>query len=144
MAREDQRVDPEMALQVDEALAGDIAELAALDRMQLLVAGEKPLDRVKPGAVAPVDRHPLVPVAQVGGQEFIAWHDPPASSMLRRHHRGELCRWTSSSKTPGSSTVRRRASSISPSPTAGSSRSGRSSATRPRFMIPAGASSAPG
>src|SRR5713101_2692555 len=91
MAREDQRVEPKMALQVDEALAGNIAELAELDRMQPLVAGEKALDRVKPGAVAPMDRHPLVPIALVGGQEFIAWHDPLASSILKGpcYHRGE-------------------------------------------------------
>jgi len=78
VTREDQRVEPEMALQVDEALAGDIAQLAKLDRMQPLFAGEEPLDRVKSGAVAPMDRHPLVPIAPVGGQEFIAWHDPLA------------------------------------------------------------------
>src|ERR1700731_797526 len=66
---EGQRVEPEMALQMDHPLAGDIAKLAALDRMQRLPLPEKSLDRVEAGAVAAVDRHPLVPVAPVGVKE---------------------------------------------------------------------------
>ena len=69
MACQDQRVEPEMALQVNDAFAGHRAELAILDRVQRFFLGEKPLDRIKPAAVAPVDRHPLVPVAPVGGDE---------------------------------------------------------------------------
>src|SRR5437763_17194438 len=73
MARQDQCIEPEMALQVDDPFALDIAEFAALDRMQMLVAGEKPLDRVKAAVVAAVDRHPLVPTSPVGGDEFRSW-----------------------------------------------------------------------
>ena len=96
-----------MALQVNKALAGNIAQLARWDRKQALFAGEKPLDCIKPGAVAPMDRHPLVPIAPIGGKEFIAWHNPPISSILdrdrrtsgmipdfRHDHRGERRAWT--------------------------------------------------
>src|SRR5204862_7180091 len=72
VTREDQRVEAKMALQVDEPRARDIAQFAALDRVQLLLAGEKPLDRVEPAAIAAVDGHPLVPIAPVGGDEFNA------------------------------------------------------------------------
>jgi len=41
MARQDQRVEAEMALQVDNPLAGDHAELAIFDRVQRLLSGEK-------------------------------------------------------------------------------------------------------
>jgi len=58
-----------MALQVDDPLARDRAELAILDRVQRFRPGEKPLDRIKPAAVAPVDRHPLIPIAPVGGEK---------------------------------------------------------------------------
>ena len=78
--RQDQRVEPEMTLQVDQALAGDIAQLAPLDRLQMFFAGEKPLDCVETAAVAPMDRHPLVPIAPIGGEEcFNASHEAASS-----------------------------------------------------------------
>jgi hypothetical protein len=43
MPGQDQRVEPKMALQVNEVLARDPAEFAILDRVQRFLAGEKPL-----------------------------------------------------------------------------------------------------
>jgi hypothetical protein len=92
VACQDQRVEPEMALQVDEALAGDRAEFAILDRVQRFPAGEKPLDRIKPAAVAAVDRHPFVPVAPVGGEELTEEQGASQQSGLSRQRFVDQCR----------------------------------------------------
>ena len=55
-----------MALQMDDPLAGKIAKFAGLDRVQPLLAGEEPVDRIETSAVAPMDRHALIPIAPVG------------------------------------------------------------------------------
>ena len=68
-----------MGLQMDHPVAGDIAEIAALDRAQRLAVPQKPVDRVKTGALTPVDRHPLIPIAPVGAQkcaEIAHWGKP--------------------------------------------------------------------
>ena len=63
-----------MALQMDQPLTSNLAEFAAIDRMQPLLSGEKALNRVKPRRIAAVDRHSLIPIAPVGGTEFVTAH----------------------------------------------------------------------
>ena len=63
-----------MALQVDQPLASNLAEFAAVDRIQPFLSGEKSLNPVKPRRIAAVDRHPLIPIAPVGGAEFVTAH----------------------------------------------------------------------
>jgi hypothetical protein len=73
-ARQDQRIEPEMALQMDQPPAGNLAEFPAVDRVEPFFSGEKSLDRIKARRVAAVDRHPLVPVAPVGCAKFVLPH----------------------------------------------------------------------
>ena len=61
-----ERVQPEMALQVEQVLAGDIADLVDQERVQVDAAARLPaLDVVE--LRADVDRRPLVPEGAVGG-----------------------------------------------------------------------------
>jgi len=70
-----------MALQMDQPLTSNLAEFAAVDRMEPFLSGQKSLNRVKPRRIAAVDRHPLIPIAPIGGAEFVTAHrsdlDPP-------------------------------------------------------------------
>ena len=68
LTHEDQRIEPEMALQMDQPLTSNLAEFAAVDRMQPFLSGEKSVNRVKPRHIAAVDRHPLIPIAPVAAQ----------------------------------------------------------------------------
>jgi hypothetical protein len=63
-----------MALQMDQPLAGNLAEFAAVDRMQPFLSGEKSLNRVKPRRIAAMDRYSLIPTPPVGGAEFVTAH----------------------------------------------------------------------
>src|SRR5262249_19009892 len=50
-AGEAKRVDPDVALQVQELAAADVADLASFDWREHVLAGEKPLDGVEPREV---------------------------------------------------------------------------------------------
>jgi hypothetical protein len=67
---------PKLALQMDQPLTSNLAEFAAVDGIQPFLSGQKSLNRVKPRRIAAVDRHPLIPIAAVGGAEFVTVHRP--------------------------------------------------------------------
>ena len=56
------------------AAALEGAGVPAVDRVQPFLAGEKSLNGVKSRRIAAVDRHPFIPIAQVGGAEFVTAH----------------------------------------------------------------------
>jgi hypothetical protein len=63
-----------MALQMRDAQAGDIAELARLDRVQLVLAVKYSRHLVEAGLVFGMDRHAFVPRTAVGIEVFVIRH----------------------------------------------------------------------
>ena len=74
LARKDQRIEPKMALQMNQPPTGNLSEFAAVDRMQPFLSGEKTLNRVKPRRIATVDHDSFIPLAPVGDAEFVTAH----------------------------------------------------------------------
>jgi len=55
---------------MDQPLTSNLAELAAVDRMQSFLSGEKSLNRVKPRRIAAMDRHSLIPMRRLAAQNL--------------------------------------------------------------------------
>ncbi len=63
---EAERVEPDVALEVEDVEAGDVPDFGRLDRMEDVLAGEKRPDRVGAGLVLDMDVGALVPVGPIG------------------------------------------------------------------------------
>ena len=74
LAREGERIEPKMALQMNQPPTGNLSEFAAVDRVQSFFSGEKSLNRAKPRRIAAVDHDSLIPIAPVGGAECVTAH----------------------------------------------------------------------
>jgi len=68
--RQADRIGPDVALEMDEPLPGDISDLSGFDRMQCIAAREHEVDAVCPRRVGGVELRPVGPVQTVGGNEI--------------------------------------------------------------------------
>ncbi len=96
-SRQTERVQPDMALQMEDTLAADIAELGRFDPLERALARTKAVQRVEAGGVACVDGGPLIPIPAV----HVDWigHARPrnceCASKRDRAHLYQLC-WVQS------------------------------------------------
>src|SRR5438132_895656 len=65
-SHEAERVAPDMALQVEDALSGNVAEFGGFDGMESVLTCAKPIEHVVAGCVARVDGSALIPISAVG------------------------------------------------------------------------------
>src|ERR1700730_16649236 len=68
---EAERVAPDMALQMEDALSGNVAEFGGFDGMESVLTCAKPVEHVVAGCVARVDGSALIPISAVD----INWTD---------------------------------------------------------------------
>src|SRR5690606_29949940 len=68
---EAQRVEPDMALQVGDVLAGDVADLAGFYLVQRRAAGEHPRDAVASRLVARMKLGAVIPVEAIDLEELV-------------------------------------------------------------------------
>ena len=64
-SRQTERVQPDMALQMEDTLAADIAELGRFDPLEHALARTKAVQRVEAGGVERVDGGALIPIPAV-------------------------------------------------------------------------------
>ena len=68
-ASEAECIEADMALQVQNPEAGNVADLRRLNREQHILAGEKALDPIGTGQVLDMDVGPLIPAGAIGIKE---------------------------------------------------------------------------
>ena len=73
-AGERQGVEAEMALEMCDALACDVADFHRLDGIKLVQTFEHFRDRIESGVVAPVNGDSLIPVLLVGAKKLFPVH----------------------------------------------------------------------
>src|SRR5207253_11030583 len=83
-AGERYRIEPEMALQMQQTPAVNVSQFGSHDRIQRFGAGEKSLDLVETGPVPQMDRDTILPIAAIGFEEAVRGHCLECWSLHRR------------------------------------------------------------
>jgi hypothetical protein len=65
-AHEAERVAPDMALQMEDALSGNVAEFGGFDRVETVLTRAKAVEHVVAGCVARVDGSAIIPISAIG------------------------------------------------------------------------------
>src|SRR4051794_25753135 len=84
---EAQRIAADMALQMQDAFSGNVAEFGGFDRVQGVLARTKPVEHVVAVAVARMDRDALIPVPAIDLEEVIHADFMRHPTSPRKHRR---------------------------------------------------------